>query len=61
MQVRCRRRARGRIAATQLSDVHSGLGNSDRAMDWLERAVVERAAAMYGIKGSSRQLSQSVP
>jgi len=30
-------------------------------MDWLERAVVERAAAMYGIKGSSRQLSQPAP
>jgi TolB-like protein len=32
--------------------VHTGLGEADRAMDWLERAVAERAGPAYGIKGS---------
>ena len=32
--------------------VHTGLGDADRAMDWLERAVAERAGGAYGIKGS---------
>jgi hypothetical protein len=30
----------------------TGLGDVDRAMDWLERAVAERAGPAYGIKGS---------
>lgn len=29
-----------------------GLGDADRAMDWLERAVAERAGPSYSIKGS---------
>ena len=32
--------------------VWTGLGDADRAMDWLERAVAERAGPAYGIKGS---------
>jgi TolB-like protein/Tfp pilus assembly protein PilF len=32
--------------------VCTGLGEADRAMDWLERAVAERAGPAYGIKGS---------
>ncbi len=32
--------------------VHTGLGEYDAAMDWLERAYAERAGAVYGIKGS---------
>ena len=32
--------------------VHTGLGEYDAAMDWLERAYAERAGAIYGIKGS---------
>jgi predicted Zn-dependent protease len=32
--------------------VCTGLGDADRAMDWLERAVAERAGPAYGIKGS---------
>ena len=30
----------------------TGLGDVERAMDWLERAVAERAGPAYGIKGS---------
>jgi hypothetical protein len=30
----------------------AGLGEHDRAIDWLERAVKERAGGVYGIKGS---------
>ena len=32
--------------------VYTGMGDADRAMDWLERAVAERTGAVYGIKGS---------
>jgi serine/threonine-protein kinase len=32
--------------------VHAGLGQLDRAMDWLERAVAARTGPAYGIKGS---------
>ncbi|MGH2608066.1 MAG: TPR end-of-group domain-containing protein, partial [Tepidiformaceae bacterium] len=32
--------------------VYTGLGEHERAIDWLERAYEERAGAMYGIKGS---------
>jgi hypothetical protein len=28
-----------------------GLGENDRALDWLELAVSERASSVYGIKG----------
>jgi serine/threonine-protein kinase len=32
--------------------VHTGLGELDRAMDWLERAYVDRGGSIYGVKGS---------
>jgi TolB-like protein/Tfp pilus assembly protein PilF len=32
--------------------VYTGLGDYDRAMDWLERAVAERTGPAYSIKGS---------
>jgi TolB-like protein/Tfp pilus assembly protein PilF len=32
--------------------VHTGLGEQDEAIDWLERAFEQRAGAVYGIKGS---------
>jgi hypothetical protein len=32
--------------------VHTGLGDADRAMDYLERAVAARAGPAYSIKGS---------
>ncbi len=32
--------------------VHTGLGERDAAMDWLERAYEQHAGAIYGIKGS---------
>ncbi len=32
--------------------VHAGLGESERAMDYLEQALAERAGAVYGVKGS---------
>jgi tetratricopeptide (TPR) repeat protein len=32
--------------------VHAGLGEADRATEWLERAVAERAGPTYGLKGS---------
>jgi serine/threonine-protein kinase len=32
--------------------VHTGLGDAERAMDWLERAVAERTGPAYAIKGS---------
>src|SRR5436190_595239 len=32
--------------------VHTGLGDAERAMDYLERAVAERAGPAYAIKGS---------
>ena len=32
--------------------VYTGLGDAERAMDYLERAVAERAGPAYSIKGS---------
>ena len=32
--------------------VYTGLGEPDRAMDYLERAFDERAGSVYGIRGS---------
>lgn len=32
--------------------IYTGLGDAERALDWLERAVEERTGAVYGIKGS---------
>jgi tetratricopeptide (TPR) repeat protein len=35
-----------------LAYVHTGLGDSERAMDCLERAFEEGAGAVFGMKGS---------
>jgi len=32
--------------------VYTGLGETDRAIEWLERALAERTGAAYGIRGS---------
>jgi serine/threonine-protein kinase len=32
--------------------VYAGLGEHERALDWLERAYEERAGALFGVKGS---------
>ncbi len=40
------------ISPYYFAHVYTGLGDFDRAMDWLERAVASRTGAVYGIKGS---------
>jgi serine/threonine-protein kinase len=40
------------VAPYHMAYVHTGLGQHDRAMDYLERAFEQRAGAVYGIKGS---------
>ena len=40
------------VSPYHLAYVYVGLGEQDTAIDWLERAYVERAGAVYGIKGS---------
>jgi TolB-like protein/Tfp pilus assembly protein PilF len=46
-------RARGAyVSSYHLAYVYTGLGDGDRAVDCLERAVAERTGAVYGIKGS---------
>jgi tetratricopeptide (TPR) repeat protein len=40
------------VSPYHMAYVHTGLGEQDRAMDWLERAYDERAGAVFGIKGS---------
>ncbi|HVS61791.1 MAG TPA: tetratricopeptide repeat protein [Gemmatimonadaceae bacterium] len=46
-------RARGAfVSPYHFAYVYTGLGDSDRAMDWLERAVAERTGPAYSIKGS---------
>jgi serine/threonine protein kinase/tetratricopeptide (TPR) repeat protein len=42
----------GYVAPYHFVFVYIGLGEHDRAMDWLERAFEERGGAIYGIKGS---------
>jgi serine/threonine-protein kinase len=44
--------ARQYVSPYHMAYVLTGLGEYDRAMDWLERAYEERAGAVYGIKGS---------
>jgi hypothetical protein len=46
-------RARGAfVSPYHFAYVYTGLGDFDRAMDWLERAVEERTGPVYSIKGS---------
>jgi tetratricopeptide (TPR) repeat protein len=40
------------VSPYHLAYVHTGLGEADAALDLLERAVDERAGAVYGLKGS---------
>ncbi|MEO7457943.1 MAG: protein kinase [Gemmatimonadaceae bacterium] len=40
------------VSPYHLAYVHTGLGEADRAMELLERAVAQRTGAAYGIKGS---------
>lgn len=40
------------ISPYHFAYVYTGLGDAERAIDWLERAVVERTGPAYGIKGS---------
>ncbi|HSQ31142.1 MAG TPA: protein kinase [Gemmatimonadaceae bacterium] len=40
------------VSPYHLAYVYTGLGDKDRAIDWLERAVAERTGPAYGIKGS---------
>jgi serine/threonine-protein kinase len=46
------RASRAFVSPYSLAYVHTGLGEHDRAMDYLERAYRERTGAVYGIKGS---------
>jgi tetratricopeptide (TPR) repeat protein len=46
-------RARGAfVSPYHFAYVYTGLGDFDRAMDWLERAVALRTGGAYSIKGS---------
>jgi tetratricopeptide (TPR) repeat protein len=40
------------VSPYHMAYVFTGLGERDRAMDFLERAYQERAGSVYGIKGS---------
>jgi len=40
------------VSPYHMAYVFTGLGEQDRAMDWLERAYEERAGAVFGVKGS---------
>jgi serine/threonine-protein kinase len=40
------------VSPYHIAYVHTGLGEYDRAIDYLERAYEDRAGAVYGIKGS---------
>jgi tetratricopeptide (TPR) repeat protein len=40
------------VSPYHIAYVHTGLGEQDRAMDWLERAYEERAGGIFGVKGS---------
>jgi eukaryotic-like serine/threonine-protein kinase len=42
----------GYVSPYHIAYVYTGLGEADRAMDFLERAYEERAGSVYGIKGS---------
>jgi hypothetical protein len=44
--------ARRYVSPYHLAYVHTGLGEHDRAMDYLEQAYEERGGALYGIRGS---------
>ncbi len=47
-----RRSEAGFVSPYHFAYVYTGLGELDRAMDWLEEAVANRTGPAYGIKGS---------
>ncbi len=40
------------VSPYHMAYVHTGLGEHERALDWLERAYEERAGGIFGMKGS---------
>ena len=42
----------GYVSPYHFAYVHVGLGDTERALDWLERAVANRTGPVYSIKGS---------
>jgi tetratricopeptide (TPR) repeat protein len=40
------------VSPYHMAYVYAGLGEHERAMDWLERACEERAGGIFGVKGS---------
>ncbi len=40
------------VSPYHMAYVHTGLGDRERAMDWLEQAYQERAGGIFGVKGS---------
>ena len=42
----------GYVSPYHMAYVHTGLGEHDTALEWLERAYEERAGSVYGVKGS---------
>ena len=40
------------VSPYHMAFVYTGLGEHERAMDWLERAYQERAGGVFGVKGS---------
>src|SRR5438309_12033000 len=40
------------VSPYHMAYIHAGLGQQDRAIDWLERAYKERAGDVYGGNGS---------
>ena len=46
------RAARERVAPYHFAYIYTGLGESDAAIDWLERGYEERGGGIYGVKGS---------
>ncbi len=40
------------VSPYHMAYVYTGLGEQDKAVDWLERAYEERAGGVYGVKGS---------
>jgi serine/threonine protein kinase/Flp pilus assembly protein TadD len=47
-----RRSATEFVSPYHFAYIYTGLGDAERAMDWLERAVAQRTGSAYGIKGS---------
>ena len=46
------RATRERVPPYHFAYIHTGLGEQDAAIDWLERGYEERAGGIYGVKGS---------